>query len=266
MLVAERIHLAQQQYNDLGGTGVPVPLWGQYLNAAQRQVALQRPDASSAITVVRLAPGVLQEIPDDGVRLLDVLRNMGADGATPGTSIQLVDKAALDAANLAWPAGPGATAIDNWAFSDLYPRSFWVSPPVSAVTDVYVEIGYAVSPADVPRILGWAEGVTYAAGELAFYREWAGAEGVIFRSLAVDNVGNAPAQSPAWWVEEPLALSLPDIYAGPVVEWMLRMAFLREDEGASTVRAAAFEKSFYQSLGIKTQTDIIISPNNPGKE
>ncbi|MDY7001255.1 MAG: DUF6682 family protein, partial [Thermodesulfobacteriota bacterium] len=141
MLAAKVISQAMRQYQDLGGDRTTVSAWVDFLNLAQHQVVLHKPDASSVVENMQLAPGVLQSIPTGRMRLLRVFRNMGTDGATPGKVVGLCDQEALGLANLLWPSAEASVAVDNYAFDDLFPEKFWVSPPVHATTAVYVEIG-----------------------------------------------------------------------------------------------------------------------------
>jgi len=59
-----------------------------YLNDGQREVVIYRPDASMEDRVVALVDAsTRQTLPANGLRLLDVVRNMGTDGATPGAPL-----------------------------------------------------------------------------------------------------------------------------------------------------------------------------------
>ncbi len=135
--------------NDLGTT----KRWSDtlllgYLNSAQRQIALVRPDVSSKTVAVLLVPGTKQAIPADGLRLLDTVRNMGTNGTTPGYPIGRTDRKSLDAFNRGWHLDTPATAVKSFIYDDVAPTQFYVTPPVHGSTAVYAEIIYAVSPTD----------------------------------------------------------------------------------------------------------------------
>jgi hypothetical protein len=260
MEVARLIDMAAQRYNDLAADGSKVRItdkdWTRFYNDACRQVVIVKPQAFSKVASMQLAAGVLQTIPTDGFLLLDVIQNMGADGLTAGNIITIVDRDALDTANLGWPAGTPATAVDNYAFDDKYPRNFWVTPPIASGETVYVQIGYAAAPTEATEADAWVETETYALAAVVLYK------GKFYTSLQAANAGNNPATATAWWSETAVDLSLPTIYAGPVAEYMARLALLKDQESeTSRDRAKQAREEFYQSLGIKTQTDIIISPN-----
>ena len=68
-------------------TGVRWPVTAElvlWVNDAQREIALLKPDASAVNTTVTLAAGTKQEIPSAGNRLLKVIRNMSASSGGVG--------------------------------------------------------------------------------------------------------------------------------------------------------------------------------------
>jgi hypothetical protein len=89
---------------------------------------------------VQLVAGIKQTLPTAALRLLDISRNMGTDGATAGKIITPSDRSHIDYSNLLWPAATGQTYIDNFAYDSNVPRTYYVTPPVHSVTAVYVEM------------------------------------------------------------------------------------------------------------------------------
>ena len=73
-----------------------------WLNDGQRQIVVAQPAAANYVTSVKLTAGTQQAIPADGWMLLDVYRNMGADGVTPGRAIRIISKEMLDGFNPDW--------------------------------------------------------------------------------------------------------------------------------------------------------------------
>ena len=126
----------------------------QWLNDAQREIALLKPDATSENTTVTLATGTKQSIPSDGNRLLRVIRNMSAasDG-TGGRAIRLVARDVLDTQTPTWhdPAVTGdathSNVVKNYIYDEQDPKNYYVFPGVSA--DTYIEIVYSKNPATV---------------------------------------------------------------------------------------------------------------------
>src|SRR3990172_11887436 len=63
----------------------------EFYNNALLQIVLVRPDANADTKAVALVAGTKQDLPAGDIRLLDVVRNMGIAGNTPGNAIQQGD-------------------------------------------------------------------------------------------------------------------------------------------------------------------------------
>ena len=188
----------------------------QWLNDAQREIALLKPDATSENTTVTLATGTKQSIPSDGNRLLRVMRNMSAaSGGNGGRAIRLVARDVLDTQTPTWhdPAVTGdaahANVVKNYIYDEQDPKNYYVFPGVSGST--YIEIVYSKNPA------------TVSAG------------------------GN---------------LSVDDMYANAVQNYILYMAFMKESEAAGNAqRASSHYNLFTPAITGKAQIDTITTPN-----
>lgn len=117
-----------------------------YLNSAQLLITEIRPDASSDIVNLTLIPGTKQVLADTNRRLLDIVRNMGADGDTPGKPIWAIDEPTLNTYRPKWHSETGKTVIRNFVYDEKVPKSFYVYPPVHATTAVIVEAKVAKNP------------------------------------------------------------------------------------------------------------------------
>lgn len=104
----------------------------EWINDAQRLVAVVRPDSSSDERVVTLAAGTKQTLPADTFRLLDVVRNMASDGVTPGRAVRMVDREILDQVDPDWHKGRQRTEIKHFTYDPRNPGIFFVYPAVSA--------------------------------------------------------------------------------------------------------------------------------------
>jgi len=140
---------AADLYGDTGYDRIDEDVWIKYLNASIRALILVRPDAGAQTDNVQLAAGVLQTLPTTALRMLDITRNMGADGLTAGKIITPVARQHINYSNLLWPAATGDTEIDNFSYDKENPRIFYVTPPVHAVTAVYVELQVSQLPTAV---------------------------------------------------------------------------------------------------------------------
>ena len=116
-----------------------------YLNDGQRVIGTMQPTGTQAIVSAPLRAGARQSIPSNGWLLIDVIRNMGADGLTPGRSIRIVSRRLLDGYDPDWMTERTPTAEAQSFFYDLRDQaSFFVYPPSTG--GVFVEINYAVVP------------------------------------------------------------------------------------------------------------------------
>lgn len=108
------------------------------------QIVLLRPDANAVVEAVPLTGGSKQTLPAQGTQLLGVVRNMGADGRTPGRAVSLVERPALDAVNMMWHMDAPCSEIDHYAYNEKVPTVFWVCPVPEE--GVWVELEYGVVP------------------------------------------------------------------------------------------------------------------------
>ncbi|NDE00598.1 MAG: hypothetical protein EBZ91_02330 [Gammaproteobacteria bacterium] len=153
------IDRVQKTLQDTTGVRWPVVdelvLW---VNDAQREIALLKPDASAKNTTITLAVGTKQEIPSDGNALLRVVRNMSA--ATNGLgrrAVRIVQRDILDAQTPDWhnPTITGdaahGTVVKHYIYDEQNPRNFYVYPGVAAANTAFAEIIYSANPTTVTQ-------------------------------------------------------------------------------------------------------------------
>lgn len=200
-------------------TGVRWPVVGElvlWINDAQREIALLKPDASAVNATVTLAAGTKQEIPSAGNRLLKVIRNMSAaSNGTGKRSVRLVDAEVLNGQTPDWhdPSVSGDAAhtniVKHYVYEESNPRNFYVYPGVQG--NAYLEIVYSANPSTVAQN------------------------------------GN---------------LSIPDIFANAVMNYVMYMAYMKDAEYAGNQeRASSHYNLFLTSVTGKTQIDGITNPN-----
>jgi len=120
-----------------------------WFNDGCREVVLQKPDAYTKNEAVVLVEGTKQSVPTTGMQLTDVIRNMGADGTTPGDAITLLNRHILDSQNPSWHADAPSATVKHYMFDDRDPRDFYVYPPQPSEAPGYVELVYSAAPADI---------------------------------------------------------------------------------------------------------------------
>lgn len=200
-------------------TGVRWPVVAElvlWVNDAQREIALLKPDASAANNTITLVPGTKQTIPTDGNRLLKAVRNMSAASGGDGKrAVRLVDREVLDAQTPDWhdpDVGGDAThgsLVKHYLYDESNPRNFYVYPGVEG--NAFLEIIYSANPS------------TVASG------------------------GN---------------LSIPDIFANAVLNYVLYMAYMKDAEFAgNSQRASSHYQLFTSAITGKGQIDAVTNPN-----
>lgn len=126
-----------------------------WLNDAQREVALFRPDAFSTYGPIALVAGSRQSLPANSVKLIDIPNN------TAGTkeAIRQVPRQSLDDQTPGWHGLTGVTTIKHFMYDPRDPRAFYVYPPAAA-SGASVNAIYAVYPSDIAEP---APGLDYTA-------------------------------------------------------------------------------------------------------
>jgi len=153
------IDRVQKTLQDTTGVRWPVVdelvLW---VNDAQREIALLKPDASAKNTTITLAAGTKQEIPSDGNALLRVVRNMSAASNGLGRrAVRIVQRDILDAQTPDWhnPTVTGdaahGTVVKHYIYDEQNPRNFYVYPGISTANTVFAEIIYSANPTTVAQ-------------------------------------------------------------------------------------------------------------------
>ena len=209
-------------------------------NDGQRAIAKFMPIACTRLDAVKLAPGTRQSIghllpaalkpadgstptsPVRGILLLDVVRNMGANGLTPGLPIRVIPREILDNTLPAWHSTE-ATSIEHFTFDPRLPEYFYVSNAVPAATAVWVEVAYAANPDEIPY-----PGVT---------------------SYAADG-------------SNPLLMALEDKYVDDLVNYVVARAYMKDAEVAGNVaNAQLYTQMFTASINAQVQALTGQSPN-----
>jgi len=97
-----------------------------WLNEGYAAVAVAHPEAHSHEDELTLVAGARQQLPADGLRLLDIY------AAGSGHAVRVIDRRTLDTTRRAWQAEPQTTRIERFVFDERNPTIFWVYPPAAA--------------------------------------------------------------------------------------------------------------------------------------
>lgn len=139
--------------NDITSVRWGVPELVAYLNDAQREILMHRPDALNTTGTMALAAGTRQALPPTALKLIDVIRNTNA----PRTAVTQVPMGQLDTVVPGWHGLTGRAAIQHFMFDPLEPRVFYVYPP--AAPGASIEVKFSTAPTDIADP---GEGSTYA--------------------------------------------------------------------------------------------------------
>ena len=198
-----------------------------YLNDAQREVLIARPDAINRTATVTLAVGTRQNLDSMALspaptKLIEISRNMAATSAKK--AVRLVPRQILDAQTPGWHTIAGTVDILHYMFDPRDPKTFYVYPP--ALATAQLEVMYSGVPVDVVEP----------------------APGALFG----DVVGN---------------LGVPDIYGNAVLDYILYRAYSKDSEFAgNSARAASHYAAFAASLEMEIKATLAVQPQiQPGK-
>lgn len=228
MLASDLFDRAQRIMLDETGVRWPLPELCMWLNDAQREVVLQKPNALSRTVVMQLEQGTYQALPGGYLKLLRVVRNITAE--TPfrqgGRAVRIVSREILDTQSPSWHDGsvtPFKRAVKHVCFDEQDQRAFYVYPGNDGTGAV--ELVVSVLPA-----------VVKATGD----------------ELEIDSYR--------------VPLDLPEVYTNALLDFILYRAYAKDAQFAgSAERAVLHYQQFANSLGMKVQLDAQLSPNNPAQ-
>lgn len=174
--------------------------WLSFLNDAQKAIVVMKPAASIKLVAQALVVGTRQTLPADGIDFLDIHRNMGSGGTTPGVTPRRVSRAAMNAQLPTWQSATPTNVVTNFMHEPELRKVFHVYPPADGTAQVEVE--YVALPADL---------------------------------ASVSDV-----------------ITLEDVYALPMVDYMLYRAYLKDIEFVGNAERALFHLTQCENqLGVK---------------
>lgn len=121
-------------------------------NLTGRLMVTLQPKVHTRIRTLKMQPGnkqMLSASPPVGLEVLDVVRNMGTDGLTPGRSIRATDRAFITRYVPTFSTDTANTdgSIWDWWPIPEYPEQFYVHPKSDGTG--YIEVEQAEVPADI---------------------------------------------------------------------------------------------------------------------
>ena len=141
-LIASAIILsARQAIQDLQAVRWTDTALLEYLNEAQLEISRYKPDSCIKNETFSTTSGIVQQLPSDAIRLIDVVCNVG------GSAITQVDRKGLALQNPGWPKETASSSIKAFMYHDADPTRFYVYPP--AASGASLAVVYSARPAVV---------------------------------------------------------------------------------------------------------------------
>lgn len=195
-----------------------------YLSDGQKEVCIHKPNAYVKTSAVQLVAGTKQALPADGLVLIDVVRNMGANGSTVGNAVRNVAREILDSNSPGWHQVTASGVVKHYTYDAKAPKVYYVYPPQPNSSMHYVELIYGAVPADLVVPTPSAQ-ISDFAGTM---------------------------------------ITLDDIYAGALVDYVVFRAHSKEAEYAIGGVADKYLQQFLARLTGKTTGEVMTDPTQPG--
>lgn len=121
-----------------------------WLSDAQRTTVTLIPESYIETRSVLLENSKFrQTIPADALRLLDITRNMGKNGTSPGPGITSIGRIALEAQEPNWTTTTGQF-VEHFIYDFKTPRQFFIYP--NTTDGRWVEMTFSKDPAEVQSL------------------------------------------------------------------------------------------------------------------
>ena len=121
-----------------------------YLNDAQLEAVTLAPKVNPVRVTVQLLPGITQELPNDGILLLDIFWNMGANGLTIGQPITVTNIDVMRKRRPNWTTDTASGIVQTYMYDEKDPVHYSVWPPQPNPA-WYIDINYSAVPVAIPN-------------------------------------------------------------------------------------------------------------------
>ena len=214
-----------------------------WMNDAQAAIAKYLPSSCSRVDAIKLKPGTRQSIdkilaadckPGDGTTptqpvygkmiLNGVMRNMGANGLTPGNAIRLVDREVKDGQSLDWHTSVGTGVVNSLIYNPATPKYFYVSPGVSPSVVTWIELAYNAQP------------------------------------LQIDNTGTVGSERYLLAGSNTDLITIDDEYVDEIVNYTAARAYMKSSKYGDPSKAIAYTSMFTGAINAKAETLLGFSP------
>jgi hypothetical protein len=117
-----------------------------WLSDGQRTLVAMDPTINEVCTALLLDIGTKQSLPENGFILLDIKRNMGADGLTPGRAVTIISRENMDRVDPDWHASRRSDITMHYLYDPQQPTTYYVWPPSTGQS--YLDVSRSETPPD----------------------------------------------------------------------------------------------------------------------
>lgn len=118
-----------------------------WLNEALRATSNVKRDFYVKQGAIDLVAGVVQELPSDGLTVIDLIYNNHTGKVCTQCDMEL-----LQESNRFWPADDPQENVENWAINPKNPRRFYVTPPNTGGSGVALMGSYGAVPPEITDV------------------------------------------------------------------------------------------------------------------
>ena len=121
-----------------------------WLSDGQRTLVAMDPSLGNVVSSLKMVVGTQQTLPPNAFMLLDIQRNMGSDGLTPGRVVNVVSRENLDRVDPNWHNSRRSDVALHYIYDPKQPLVYYVYPPSTGMS--YLEVSRAENPADFTKL------------------------------------------------------------------------------------------------------------------
>lgn len=122
-----------------------------WISDAQREIVIARPEISVINGPITLTANTTkQSLPAGGLTLMNIIRNLGVGGNTPGRAIRVCVQEVLDAQRPNWHTESAEAQVKHFVFDKRDRKTFYVWPRPSGA--LQVEAVYSAVPQAVTAL------------------------------------------------------------------------------------------------------------------
>ncbi|MFH0826133.1 MAG: DUF6682 family protein [Pseudomonadota bacterium] len=143
------LHSAKTILHDANANRYKDPQLLNWANAAQREIVIHKPNSNVQNEAVVMVAGTKQSLPTGGISLIEVTRNMGTNGTTPGDVIHMIEREEMDAFHPSWHTDTANATIVHAMYDPRLPKKFYIYPQQPTSAFGYAELIYNKVPTDM---------------------------------------------------------------------------------------------------------------------